>query len=396
MDNIWIILIVILISFSFFVNIKTKFISYNLSKIIKAYKDSNKTGFLFSLATKVGVGTFISTTSAIVVAKEGAIFWLLLFSFLTMPLVYIESYYGVKHKKDNVSGPYYINKYGLNNKILAIISSVLLVITYSFLFQAVQVNTIKEQVLSNTNLTSGILLSLIMLFIIFIIFFKNKFLIKLINTLVPIMCIIFILVSIFILMVNYQNIFSVLKNMLKSAFNSSNILLGIVFSAKRSVFLNELMLGTTAVASAQGSDSKKESLLQVLSVYFLVFFVTLCVSITILLYMKNNVGTQTNYITLINNAYKYHLGANATNYVSIILVLFACTTMISGYYIGKSLLKDVFNSKVVLAIFNTLFIVFCLYGYFMSSGNIWQLTDTLLFFLILLNLYSIIKLVLKG
>ena len=144
----WIILIIFLFFLSIVVSKYIKFNNYKIS--IKKYIKNDKTSLFMSLGTKIGVGSIIGTISSILLGGYGSVIWMMIFSLITSSLIYYEAYLGKKYSINNLSGPYYIIKNGIKNNKLAIFSLILLIITYSFLFQMIQSNTISN-ILINMN-----------------------------------------------------------------------------------------------------------------------------------------------------------------------------------------------------------------------------------------------------
>ena len=107
----WIILIIYLFIISVFLSIKLRFKNYKIN--IKELFKKDTTSLFLTLGTKIGVGSIIGTASCILIGGFSSIIWIILFSFLFTSLIYYESYYGNKYKKDGIGGPYFINRYGL-------------------------------------------------------------------------------------------------------------------------------------------------------------------------------------------------------------------------------------------------------------------------------------------
>ncbi len=165
----WTILIIYLFLLSIYLSIKLKFKNYKIN--IKELLKKDKTSLFLTLGTKIGVGSIIGTVSSIIIGGFSSVIWMILFSILFTSIIYYESYYGNKYKKVNnsesVGGPYFIIRYGLNNKILSIISVVLLILVYSFLFQMMQFNTISYILINKFYISKYIIIivSLIILLI---------------------------------------------------------------------------------------------------------------------------------------------------------------------------------------------------------------------------------------
>ena len=60
--------------------------------------------------------------------------------------------------------------------------------------------------------------------------------------------------------------------------------------------------------------------------------------------------------------------------------------------IGKNYIEYLTGSKVLLIVFKILFIIVCLLGIVIDNSIIWKYLDYLLFIMIIINSYSIIKL----
>src|SRR5574344_232994 len=141
----WIILIIIMLVVSIFFSIKIKFKNYSIIKIFKSISKDISSLFL-SLGTKMGVGSIIGVTSSVIVGGVFTLIVMYIFSIITSSLIYVESYYGYKYRKKSeesfLGGPYFIIRYGNHKKTIAVLSLLLLIITYSYLFQMIQTNTI--------------------------------------------------------------------------------------------------------------------------------------------------------------------------------------------------------------------------------------------------------------
>ena len=385
----WIILIIYLFIISVFLSIKLRFKNYKIN--IKELFKKDKTSLFLTLGTKIGVGSIIGTASCILIGGFSSIIWIILFSFLFTSLIYYESYYGNKYKKDGIGGPYFINRYGLNNRILSIISLILLIISYSFIFQMIQFNTISYILINNLDISKLLIILISAIFLYITLKLSIKDILSILSRLVPYMCLIFILVCLYIILRNINNInFNIF---VKDFLSFKSIFSGLVIGIKRSIFMNEVLIGTTSTASASDKNDIKTSIkYQILSVYFISIVITLLVTFLLLIYLSNNV-IPSDYNILMSNVFYYSLGDFGIYFLLIIYLLFGITTVLSGYYIGISNIKYLSNNKFLLLIFKILFIVSCILGIILNNTSIWKYSDILLFIMIIINSYSIIKLV---
>lgn len=388
----WILLIIFLFILSIYLTIKLNFKNYKLNILKLLSKD--KTSLFLTLGTKIGVGSLIGTTSSIIIGGFSSVIWMILFSLLTTSITYHEAYYGNKYKKENnnnfVGGPYYILKYGLNKKILSIISLILLIVIYSFLFQMIQMNSIGYLLeLLSIKKYLIIIISLIVLFITFRLSIEEV--LNGLNKIVPLMCLLFLIVSIYGIIKNFKLIDITLIT--KDFTSLESILTGLVIGVKRSIFMNELLIGTTSTGSASDKNDIKVSInYQILSVYFIGVFITIIISLLLLIYLSNN-DILSNYNLLLTGVYTSILGKYGLLFLLTLYILFGFTTILSGYYIGKNNIEYLANSKGMLSIFKIIFIVFAVSGILFKSEFLWNIVDNLILIMIIINSYSIIKLI---
>ena len=389
----WILLIIYLFILSFYLSCKLKFKNYKIN--IKELILKDKTSLFLTLGTKMGVGSIIGTISSILIGGFSSVLWIIIFSLIWTSIVYYESYYGNKYSEKGIGGPYFIFKNGLNNRYLAIISTILLIILYSFLFQMIQFNTMSYIFINTLNISKILLviLSSILLFITINLSIKN--ILNIMNKVVPYMCIIFICISLYVVIINFNNINITI--LLKDLLSFKSIMCGLVIGIKRSIFMNEILVGTTSVGAASDkNDINISTKYQILCVFFISIVITLLITFLLLIYLNNNIIYGTDYNLILVEMFNSLLGKFGIYFLLIIYILFGFTTVLSGYYIGSSLIKYIFNNKIMINLFKIIFIVSCIIGIIYKNEIIWKYTDILIFIMIIINSYSIIKLVIKD
>lgn len=385
----WTILIIFLFCFSVYLSVKLKFQNYKIN--IKELIRNDKTSLYLTLGTKVGVGSIIGTTSSIIIGGFSSVIWIILFSILTTSIIYYEAYLGrknrVKLNNDYIGGPNFIIK----NKLLSFISLILLLLIYTFMFQMIQMNTISNMILLNVNISKKLILIVFLIILLVTINLKIKEILNIMNKIVPIMCLFFIIICLYGIINNYDILFSSIRVYLKDIFSIKSILCGMIIGIKRSIFMNELLIGTTSLsASTDKNDINISIKYQILSIFFITITMTLLISSLILIYIYNN-PIINDYNLLINNIFHTTYGSIGTLFLIIILILFGFTTILSGFYIGKTNIEYLTKSKLILNIFKLLFIVVTLSGIIINNFFIWKYLDNLIFIMIIINSYSIIK-----
>lgn len=385
----WTILIIFLFCFSIYLSVKLKFQNYKIN--IKELIRNDKTSLYLTLGTKIGVGSIIGTTSSIIIGGFSSVIWIILFSILTTSIIYYEAYLGrknrVKLNNDYIGGPNFIVK----NKLLSFISLILLLLIYTFMFQMIQMNTISNMILLNVNISKKLILIVFLIILLVTINLKIKEILNIMNKIVPIMCLFFIIICLYGIISNYDILFSSIEVYLKDIFSIKSILCGMIIGIKRSIFMNELLIGTTSLsASTDKNDINISIKYQILSVLFITITMTLLISSLILIYIYNN-PIINDYNLLINNIFHTTYGSIGTLFLIIILILFGFTTILSGFYIGKTNIEYLTKSKLILNIFKLIFIVVTLSGIIINNFFIWKYLDNLIFIMIIINSYSIIK-----
>jgi AGCS family alanine or glycine:cation symporter len=383
----WILLIIFLFILSIILSIKLKFKNYkiNLKELLK----KDKTSLFLTLGTKMGVGSLIGTVSSIIIGGFSSVIWIIIFSVLLTSIIYYESYYGNKYKEKDIGGPYFIIKKGLNNKWLAYISLIVLIILYSFLFQMIQFNTISYILINVIAIPKIIIIILSIIILAITINLSIRDILDIMNKIVPFMCLIFIIICLYIIINNFNKID--LSIFYKDLLSIKSILSGLIIGIKRSIFMNEILIGTTSTSSASDKNDINISIkYQILSSYFISIIITLLVSFLLLIYISNEGIITSDYNLLMYNIFNDLFNSY---FLLIIYILFGFTTVLSGYYIGKNNIEYLTKNKIIINLFKTLFILSCILGIISNNNVIWKYTDIFIFIMIIVNSYSIIKLV---
>lgn len=391
----WIFLSFLMLITSILLTIKINFKNFKIIKMLKTLL-KDKTALFLSLGTKIGVGSIIGTTASIIIGGPSGVIWMFIFSILTSSLIYAESYLGIKYrektKDGHIGGSYYILKNGLNKKRLAIISLLLLLIIYSFLFQMVQSNTIAHSIELTMNINKNIIFVIFIIILSITLSLNIKELLNTMNKIVPFMCILFIIIALLAITKNIKILLPSLKLLFSNITSLKSFFAGAIIGIKRSIFMNETLIGTTSLSASIDRNDKKTAInIQVLGTYIITFIIGLLITLMISIYLYKYDITS-NYLELIINVFNSLIGNIGVYILIIIFILFGTTTILSGYYIGKSNLEHLTNKKLILHIFKLLFITFTLGGIFINTSLLWKIIDSFMYIMIIINIYSIIRL----
>lgn len=402
-DNIISYLIIILVILSsLYFSFKLKFLQINPQKIIKVILKSSKDdlkALFMSLGAKIGVGSIVGITLAIYTNGPGVLLWIWIISLLSSILTYCETYLGVKYKKqeknNSKGGTFYYIKDGIRNKNLSLIYTIVLIFIYVIGFIGIQANTIVKSLEQTITVSNYLIIIATVLVIAIIIFNKLSSIISFMARLVPLMCLIYVTLGIYIITLNHHSFLYYLEIIIKDALKIDNTILAmIIIGLKRGIFATESGLGTSSLAtSISNNDPSNQGLFQILGVHFISLIVITITGFIVIGNNNNYIGT-INGIEIMMKIFNNYLGSLGHLSLSIIVILFAVSTIVSGYYYGIKgieFLKGKLTNLDYL-LFKLLIILFVFLGAVIESSIIWSLVDSLVLILLGINIYSLIKL----
>ena len=411
-------LIGLLLTAGFFFTISSKFVQLRmLPEMFRALVEKPETlkngekgispfqAFAISAGSRVGTGNIAGVATAIVLGGPGAVFWMWIIAFIGAASAFIEAtlaqVYKVHDKEGGFRGgpAYYITK-GLNQKWLGITFAVLITVTFAFVFNTVQSNTIAESLRTQYHISpviTGIILAVITAIIIF---GGVRSIATLSSLIVPIMAIVYVGIVLFILLMNFDQIIPMIGTIIKSAFGMEQVAGGAVGTAilqgiKRGLFSNEAGMGSApnAAATAAVPHPVKQGLLQSLGVFFDTMLVCTATAIMILLYSGLKFGEKAPQgVEVTQSALNEHLGSPGGIFLTVAITLFAFSSVVGNYYYGQSNIEFLSKNKAILFIFRCLVVVLVFIGAVVKTETVWSTADLFMGLMAIVNLVSIIGL----
>ena len=397
----WSIATILMVYSGIYFTYKLKFVQFNFKEMFKNIikKEDNSISpfesLMMVLGGRIGVGSIAGIALAIYLGGIGSIFWMWLIGFISAANSFSETTLGVKYQEKDKNlykgGPSYYIKNGLNNKKLGRFYALIIVISQVFGFLSIQANTITNSININP-IISGLVITLVS----FIIINKStKQLFKISSKLVPIMTLIYIIASIFIIICNIDQIPNLLKSIISEAFNFKSLGFGVLSSfivgIQRGIFSNEAGLGTGAIAASTVKTAfpVSQGYVQILGIYITTFLICTATALVILTSNINFLGNNLNGIEITQNAFIYHLGNVGNIIVIISIVLFAFSTILAGFYDAESNLKYLTNKTSYLK----LIICFVLFiSSIIPAKTICEIVNILTAILAIINIYALSKL----
>ena len=406
------VLIAMLVVLGLYFTFRTKFVQFRYfgemfrllgdgaSKDAKAKgKVSSFQAFCISTSSRVGTGNFAGIAMAIVTGGPGSIFWMWLIALIGSASSFVESTLAQIFKKKNgngyVGGPAYYIEQGLNNKAMAITFVALITISFGFVFNAVQANTVAaafNNAFGMDKLVMGIIISLLTGIVIF---GGVDRIAKVSEIIVPIFAGLYILVALFIIVTNITVLPDVFKLIFESAFGLREMTMGtmagmMLTGIKRGLFSNEAGMGSApnAAAAAEVSHPVKQGLIQSLGVFTDTIIICSCTAFIVLLYPAYK-STGLEGIELTQAALTHHIGPIGGIFVAVCIFLFAFSSIVGNYYYGESNMAFCNIGKKTLNIFRILVIAMVLFGALTKVQVVWNLADVFMGLMAVINLVAI-------
>lgn len=409
-------LIYMLVGIGLFFTIRTKFVQFRLLpemfRVITEKAPVGKDGkkgissfqaFTISAASRIGTGNVAGVATAIALGGPGAIFWMWLIALIGGASSFIESTLAQVYKvpeKDGLfrGGPAYYMEKGLNKRWMGIIFAVAITLCFGFVFNAVQANTISIAFNESFGVSRTVMGVILAVLTAVIIFGGLRRIVSVTTYLVPVMAIGYILLALFVVIINFTEIPSVFALIFKSAFGLEEAFGGMIGAAvlngiKRGLFSNEAGMGSVpnAAATADVSHPVKQGLIQTLGVF--IDTLIICTSTAMIVLMSDAYLNQdAASINLTQVSLVDHIGDWAGIFLAITIFLFAFSSVIGNYYYGESNIEFIKHSKVVLNIFRVLVVGFVFFGSVAKVQLVWDLADVFMGIMAFINLIAILML----
>lgn len=317
-----------------------------------------------AMAATVGTGNIAGVAAALFIGGPGAIFWMWITALIGMATKYSEAVLAVHYRETDedgrhVGGPMYYIKNGMGDKWkpLAFAFALFGTIAAFGIGNMVQANAVAgamESAFGIDNQTTGLAL---MLLISLVIFGGVKRIAKTATALVPLMAVLYISVSLWILATHIDNLPHAFATIFQSAFTGSaaaggfagaGIILAIQFGVARGVFSNEAGLGSAPIAHAAAKTNNpiKQGHIAMLGTF--IDTIIIC-SMTALVIMVTGVWTSGETGSVLtanafNKGLESELGAVI---VAVSLAVFAFTTLLGWSYYGERCAEYLTSTKII-------------------------------------------------
>ncbi|MBV6623267.1 MAG: alanine:cation symporter family protein [Rivularia sp. (in: Bacteria)] len=361
-----------------------------------------------ALSATVGLGNIAGVAIAISLGGPGAALWMTVGGLLGMSSKLVECTLGQKYRiiKPNgkvAGGPMYYLSEGLGEigfaplgNALAILFSICCIFAAFGAANMFQVN----QSYATVNQTFPILpwvYGLVLAILVGLVIIGGIHRIgQVAGTIVPVMCVLYVVAALWILLVNLPAIPSAIGTIFQQAFNPQAVgggIIGVIVQGfKRSTFSNEAGVGSAAIAHSAAKTDRpiKEGLVALLEPF--IDTVVIC-NMTALVIVITGVWNNPEYTSLVEGNKGAALTSIAFGSViswfpvllSISVFLFAFSTMISWSYYAERAWEYLFSERSLI-VYRTLFVITVFIGAIVKPESVLNFSDATFFAMAFFNL----------
>ena len=373
----------------------------------------------------VGNGNIAGVALAIALGGPGATFWMIICGLLGMSTKFVECTLGVQYR-DIVDdgtvygGPMYYLSKGLKEKGFTLLGKITSVLFAIFCIggsfgggnaaQSNQATIVIKDLIGLESSSAGAFIGIILALLVGIIIIGGiKRIASVTEKIVPFMAALYLLACLYIIVINFSLIDDAFSLIFSQAFNPEAIGVGgiigvLLVGFKRAAFSNEAGAGSASIAhsAVKTKYSASEGLVALLEPF--IDTVVIC-TMTALVIIIFNFGGAFEYGgtdgTVLIDGIAYE-GAGITSmafaeyipfsnvFLTIAVVLFAVSTMISWSYYGLQSWKFLFGrGKAADLTYKILFLVFVVIGAAASMNSIWAFSDAMIFAMVFPNMIGL-------
>ena len=374
----------------------------------------------------VGNGNIAGVALAIALGGPGATFWMIICGLLGMSTKFVECTLGVQYRDVDENGtvyggPMYFLKKGLSNKGFAKLGKVVAALFAVFCIggsfgggnaaQSNQATIVIKELFGLDSAMAGTIIGLVIAAVVGVIIIGGiKRIASVTEKVVPLMAVMYILACLYIIGSNFALVDDAISQIITEAFKPKAIGVGgvigvLLIGFRRAAFSNEAGAGSASIAhsAVKTKYSASEGLVALLEPFIDTVLICTMTALVIVIYNMGGVfdyGGDGSGVVLIDGL--PYEGAGITskafaNYIpysnvflTIAVVLFAVSTMISWSYYGLQSWKFLFGRGQAMDLtYKFLFLVFIIIGAAASMDSIWAFSDAMIFAMVFPNMVGL-------
>jgi len=374
----------------------------------------------------VGNGNIAGVALAIALGGPGATFWMVVCGLIGMSSKFVECTLGVQYRDVGADGTiyggpmYYLTK-GLKEKGFETLGKIAAVFFAIFCIggsfgggnaaQSNQATIVLKQLFGLDSTSAGAIIGLVLAILVGIIIIGGiKRIASVTEKIVPFMALLYLIACLYILLINFTLIDDAISLIVNEAFNPTAMGVGgfigvLMVGFKRAAFSNEAGVGSASIAhsAVKTKYSASEGLVALLEPFIDTVLICTMTALVIIIF---NFGGYFEYGgdgmgTVLIDGVPFE-GAGITSqafaqyipfsdiFLTIAVVLFAVSTMISWSYYGLQSWKYLFGRGQIADItYKLIFCMFVVIGSAASMSSIWDFSDAMIFAMVFPNMIGL-------
>ncbi|MBB1519877.1 alanine/glycine:cation symporter family protein [Aquipseudomonas guryensis] len=359
------------------------------------------------LAATVGTGNIAGVATAIFLGGPGALFWMWCTALVGMATKYCEVVLAVHYREkddrgEHVGGPMYAIKNGLGKKWAWLGGAFAIFGGFAGfgIGNMVQVNSMADALHGSFGIPDWITGVVTMVIVGLVILGGIQRIGKVAATLVPFMCVAYVIAAIVVLVVNVEAIPGAFALIFESAFNpvaatggfaGAAVMAAIRFGVARGIFSNEAGLGTAGIAQAAGTTDSPVRSGMIGMIGTFIDTIIIC-SMTGLAIICSGVWTSgASGAALSGAAFESAMPGIGGYILTAALAVFAFTTILGWSYYGEKCWEYLVGTRAILP-FRIVWVLAVPFGAIAQLDFAWLLADTLNGLMALPNLMALLLL----
>jgi AGCS family alanine or glycine:cation symporter len=365
-----------------------------------------------SLAARVGTNNLTGVAIALTAGGPGAIFWMWVIAFIGMATSFVESTLAqlYKTKDDNGNyrgGPAYYMEKGLGMRWMGVMFSIFLLIAFGLVFNAVQANSIalaSSVAFDVEPMYVGITVAVLSGMVIF---GGIRSIARVAEKIVPFMALAYLLLALWIIGQNIEQMPAILALIFKSAFGLQEVAAGtlgygisqaMTQGIQRGLFSNEGGMGSAPNAAAAATPypphPASQGYVQMLGAF--VDTIVICSATAAIILASGALDSPLSNISgidLTQRAMASAVGSWGAPFVAVAVFLFAFTSIIANYaYAENNLIFLKHNHPTKLMIFRCFALGMVMFGSMAELSTVWKMADISMALMAITNLTAILLL----
>ncbi len=407
------IMLAFLVGTGIFLTVRLKFLPwinlwYAIKMIMlhKADKQGDLSPFqslMTALSATIGTGNIVGVATAMVLGGPGAIVWMWISAAFGLSTKYAESVLAVKYRETNsvgemAGGPMYAMKNGIGGgfgKLMATLFALFAVCASFGIGNMTQANSISSA-FSSLGISTEVTGIILVVCSLAVLIRGVRSIGKVSSFIVPSMAFFYILFTVIIIIVNFENVPGGLAIMFQMAFSTeavaggvggsivASMLTAMRWGVARGVFSNEAGLGSApiAAAAARTDHASRQGYVNMTGTFFdtmIICFLTglVIASSDVLGSVDPETGKLISGAPLTILAFSTVYGEGAKYIVSIALAMFAYSTILGWEYYGEKSLEYLVKARPVIIGYRIVFSLITFIGATQTLDVVWNFSDTM-------------------